>query len=77
MKEERAIEILKVRNEFVSDMNIDTKTAYKLAIESLKKQIPKKIDDMDCCTICGTCGKDDNDVEGEYCPNCGQKLDWN
>jgi len=45
-------------------------------IESLEKQIPKKINNLDCCPICNTYGKDDNGIEGEYCPNCGQRLDW-
>lgn len=45
-------------------------------IKVLEKQIPKKVDEDDCCPLCHTYGKDDNGVEGLYCPNCGQKLDW-
>lgn len=37
MKIERAIEILKVRSEFVADINLEAKLAYKMAIESLEK----------------------------------------
>ena len=40
------------------------------------KQIPKKPNDDDCCTVCNTYLKDDNGVEGDYCPNCGQAIDW-
>ncbi len=76
MKIERAIEILKEREKFIADININGKTAYKMAKEALGKQIPKKVDDMNCCPICNTYGKDDNEVEGNYCPNCGQRLDW-
>lgn len=36
---------------------------------------PKKVED-DSCPLCGTDGKDDNDVPGDWCPNCGQRLDW-
>lgn len=39
---ERAIEILKLRSRFVADVNIDAIISYKMAIEALEKQIPKK-----------------------------------
>lgn len=45
-------------------------------IEALQKQIPIKPRFDDCCVKCNTYLKDDNDVEGEYCPNCGQRYDW-
>ena len=48
----------------------------QLAISALEKQIPKKPDKDDYCTTCSTYLKDDNDVEGDYCPNCGQAVDW-
>lgn len=44
---------------------------------AMGKVIPKKVDEDNCCPICHTYGIDDNGVIGEYCPNCGQKLDWN
>jgi hypothetical protein len=47
-----------------------------LAVKALEKQMPKKVVNEDYCPICNTDGKDDNNVPGEYCPNCGQKLDW-
>lgn len=65
--------------------------ALVLAKEALEKQIPKKIDfEMnfgDCTSrfICG-CGKRivvnhdrgvmDNHNAPNYCPNCGQALNW-
>ena len=50
--------------------------AIEMAISALEKQMPKKPDKDDCCTTCSTYLKDDNDVEGDYCPECGQAIDW-
>ncbi len=51
-----------------------------LTPEEIKKlidrDVAKRVDGNDCCPICNTYGKDDEDVEGEFCPNCGQRLDW-
>lgn len=56
---------------------------FKIAIEALEKQIPKKIlratinrDTEVCCPTCKefVCFSDVNNYE--YCPRCGQKLDW-
>ena len=44
--------------------------------ELKEKAEPKKVDDDYCCPICHTYAKDDEGVAGEYCPNCGQNLDW-
>ena len=81
MKIERAIEILKVRNKFVADDNIDIKTAYKMSIESLEKQIPSKVEEgteggLDWYCKCGTYLSRTKNKEIKYCINCGQKLDW-
>ena len=62
---------------------------YKMAIQALEKQIPKKpyvVDDEykgECC-MCSNCDefivyKDDcklKQYQKAYCPNCGQALDW-
>lgn len=40
------------------------------------RNVAKRVDKNDCCPICHTYGKDDDGVEGEFCPNCGQRLDW-
>lgn len=29
---------------------------------------------VDCCPNCNTYLKDGNDIWGEYCPNCGQRI---
>lgn len=63
--------------------------ARDLAIDALKKQDPmipdvwgdgyadgEPVIDMWNCPSCGTT----YEIEGEqhdYCPNCGQKIDWN
>lgn len=76
MEIEKAIEILKAheRNEFTgADAFAE---AYEIAIQTLEKQVGKKPNALDCCTKCDTYLKDDNGVEGDYCPNCGQKIDW-
>ena len=81
MKIERAIEILKVRIKFIADVNIDTKIAYKMSIESLEKQIPLKVEEgteggLDWYCKCGTYLSQTKNKEIKYCINCGQKLDW-
>ena len=81
MEIERAVEILKVRNEFVADINIDAKISYKMAIESLEKQIPSKVEEgteggLDWYCKCGAYLSLTKNKEIKYCINCGQKLDW-
>lgn len=41
-----------------------------------EKSLEKKVDEEYCCPICHTCGMDDDGIAGDYCTNCGQKLDW-
>lgn len=45
--------------------------AYNLAIEALEKQIPKKKKKRNECPECGY-----SYAFEEYCPNCGQAIDW-
>lgn len=59
-----------------------------LAIQALEKQIPKKpiYDSTSCPGLCPKCLKDDINIlimngtefcdRVDYCPNCGQKIDW-
>ena len=48
--------------------------AVEMGIEALEKQIPKMVVDKDnCCTICEEMIPR---WEYQYCPNCGQKIDW-
>ena len=59
--------------------------ALDVAIKALEKQIPKKPSEMQPankltngyygCPICkNVVGIDD--IQDDYCPTCGQKLDW-
>ena len=49
----------------------------EMAINALEKQIPKKpkTDDRYVPYICPWCN-DFVKVSHNYCPNCGQELDW-
>lgn len=54
--------------------------AFYLAFEALKLQIPKKPKisirgTTDCNTHC-SCPICENFVAGNYCANCGQRIDW-
>ena len=49
--------------------------AYAMAIEALEKQIPKKLKD-DGWLYCPFCGRDVLMDRFDYCPDCGQALDW-
>lgn len=71
------------------DMPSDVITALDVARIALEKQIPKKptydgdgyapdgtfVWDEWICPCCGTRYEVDFD-EHDFCPNCGQKLDW-
>ena len=62
---------------------------YNTAIEALEKQLPKKpnfegdgyapdgtfVYDTWECPNCGECYEVDYD-DYDYCPKCGQKIDW-
>ena len=52
-----------------------SKDCYKLIIEALEKQIPKKLKD-DGWLYCAICGRDVLMDRFDYCPDCGQALDW-
>lgn len=65
---------------------LDYSIAFKTAIKSLDKQIPKKPINEGCYYICPCCrddlGVSDDDIfiyelsMPKYCSNCGCKLDW-
>lgn len=76
-------------NKIDDEIPIDDKTALEMAIQALdeitiqalEKQVPKKIiwkyDTFWAC--CPNCGYDNYDMEKEesnFCPDCGQALDW-
>ena len=52
-----------------------SKDCYKLVREALEKQIPKKLKD-DGWLYCPICGRDVLMDRFDYCPDCGQALDW-
>jgi len=57
---------------YVKDYGVEpnpTFSAYRLAIETLEKQIPKKLDDGVCSCGC-------INLPGDFCPKCGQAIDW-
>lgn len=90
MTESEAIEAiqfdLKIGGEIHSKVLRD---AVDVAIQALEKQIPKKptydgdgyapdgtfVWDEWICPCCGTRYEVDYD-EHDFCPNCGQKIDW-
>lgn len=96
MKPEEAIEILQKRIDLIGTEYPDQKDlmeyrkALERAVKALKKQIPKKVDNlseiyMDFGTgkkikvgaygNCPNCNYNINTVSN-YCARCGQKLDW-
>lgn len=76
MYEEALREVLHqvYRNTDDFEMRI-SKDCYKLIIEALEKQIPKKLKD-DGWLYCPICGRDVLLDRFDYCPDCGQALDW-
>lgn len=62
------------RNTDDCEMRI-SKDCYKLIREALEKQIPEKLKD-DGWLYCPICGRDVLMDRFDYCPDCGQALDW-
>ena len=60
--------------------------AIRMSIQALEKQIPKKVQlrhirkfdgfDYGECPTCGNSVISDCDGTDNFCPDCGQKLDW-
>ena len=82
MKVQKAIDNLscmkmEIRNmEDIKQLKRVRITTIETAVAALKKQIPMKVSDEYCCPACGCCGVDGAGITGDYCTNCGQKLDW-
>lgn len=86
MTTKEAIEILS--GYYVVDDTIQN-NAMDMAIEILKKQIPKKPKQIDNLYFCPQCyeqygllyghvvDKGQNDSKISYCFRCGQAIDWN
>lgn len=77
MTHEEAIKAFKpiTDNEAYTDNFQD---ACKMAIEALKKQIPKKPELKGEYYVCSVCGVFQETSEGNppYCINCGQAIGW-
>lgn len=59
-----------------NDASDETREAIIMALKSLEKQIPMKIEDEGEIT-CGSCGAVlSGDDWFDYCPWCGQAIDW-
>lgn len=85
MDNNKALDILKQAINYREDgscqkgswiLGTDGVEAVKVAIIALETQIPYKVDKFDCCPVCNTYGRDEDGASGDYCPNCGQALDW-
>ena len=56
-----------------SGLNARGEEVFRIAIEALKKQIPKKFNMVDdCIPVCPECGEEVWDME--WCNSCGQHL---
>jgi len=87
MTAEEAIRELKTRLKHVADINLNGQMAFKMAIESLEKQIPKKpIMEKWNPALCPCCKAELSEHMGDgyyhhwdglgRCPECGQELNW-
>lgn len=74
MTEQEALEVLEALLTY--DLSLDEEIAVDMGIKALEKQIPKK-PVMDYPTV-ASCPMCDEVIcpHTEYCPDCGQKLDW-
>lgn len=58
------------------DWKSDMGQAIETAAAALKKQIPQKPERDNMTTICPECGRPWKRCYF-FCPDCGQKIDWN
>ena len=78
MTAEEAIKTIQVAIAEVEwEYPLDYSVAFETAIESLEKQIPKKVTK----SACPSCNRiflfrHSEKRKGDYCDNCGQALDW-
>lgn len=83
MKIQEAIRILKM--EMLGDSE-QMEYAKQIVIEALEKQIPKKPIEKEVIGAsmtgykykgqCPKCSSTVSQYTGNYCPNCGKKIDW-
>ena len=82
MTESEALGFINERIDILKDIFspdiIDYKKALEISAKALEKQIARKptkdkyVLELDFCAKCGTAVTNCN-----YCPYCGQKIDWN
>lgn len=81
MTYEEAIEILQEERDY-AQFSKYVKEAIKIAISAIEKRIPCKLAPKSSkkaeLPVCGKCNSIMDLMQGElnYCPNCGQKIDW-
>ena len=76
MTHEEAIKHFKsLQKRYTKEHNGRMCEKVNLALEALEKQIPKKLKD-DGWLYCPICGRDVLMDRFDYCPDCGQALDW-
>lgn len=78
----------KVKNNFIQSLaenayiNMCSAEEMNIVIKALEKQIPCKLAPKSSkkaeLPVCGKCNNIMDVMQGElnYCPNCGQALDW-
>ena len=85
MTENEAIEEFKQRLELIEKCYRgeveDYKQALELGVKALEKQIPKNPithsnTNRADCPCCGATVRGIKNPFGDWCSNCGQKLDW-
>lgn len=80
--------IQEVKNNFIQDLvenayiNMCSAEEMNIVIEALEKEIPCKLAPKSSkkaeLPVCGKCNSIMDVMQGElnYCPNCGQAIDW-
>ena len=85
MTESEAIEEFKQRLELIEKCYRgeveDYKQALEIGVKALEKQIPRKPithsnTNIADCPCCGATVRGIKNPFGDWCSNCGQKLDW-
>lgn len=63
--------ILVLKSRITNPQNVE---AFSLAIDSLEKQIPKKIKSKTMCPVCNERLVDY--LDRVFCSYCGQRIEW-
>jgi hypothetical protein len=73
--------LIKNKYKLLEDDNNYGNQSIKMAIEALERQVPERIPDGGAFGYCPSCrqifnSELRNEYVIEYCPWCGQRLDW-